>query len=69
MAKLMYAPLPPDNRLQAFVTSSLVEAAQNIVTLQFSEFLELRRTVEQLADAIEESEPDVIPFFATGGIR
>jgi hypothetical protein len=68
MAKLMYTPHPPDNRLQAFVTSSLVEAAQNNVTLQFSEFLELRRTVEQLADAIEESEPDVIPFFATGGI-
>lgn len=68
MAKLMYTLHPPGNRLQAFATSTLVEATRNNVTLKFSEFLELRRTVEQLANAIEESEPDLIPFFATGGI-
>lgn len=65
---LMYTPHPPDNRLHAFVTNSLVEAAKNNVSLRFSEFRAMRQTVEQLARAIDNARPDLIPFFATGGI-
>ncbi len=64
----MYTPHPAQSRLTAFVPSSLVRAAQNDVAIKFSEFLEMRRVVEQMADDLQAARPDLIPFFATGGI-
>jgi len=64
----MYSPHPPDNRIRAFVPQSLVDATQNECAIPFGQFLEMGRTVERLADMIVASEPDLIPFFATGGI-
>ena len=64
----MYSPHPPDNRIRAFAPQSLVDATQNEFTIRFSEFIEMRRTIEKLADEIVGFRPNLIPFFATGGI-
>ena len=68
MGRLMYTPHPLDNRLQAFVPSSLVKAAENDEDVEFTELLQMRRVVEELANDIERVRPNLIPFFATGGI-
>ena len=65
---LMYTPHPAQSRLSAFVPSSLVRAAENDVPVKFSELLELRRVIEQMAGDLQAAQPDLIPFFATGGI-
>jgi hypothetical protein len=65
---IMYTPHPAQSRLTAFVPSSLVRAAQNDVTVKFSELLEMRRVIEQMAGDLQAARPDLVPFFATGGI-
>lgn len=44
--------------LQGFVPPSLVGAAQNDVSVKFSELLEMRRVIEQMADDIQAAGPD-----------
>ena len=63
---LMYTPHPAESRLQGFVPSSLVRAAQNDVPVKFSELLEMRRVIEQMVGDLHAAQPDLIPFFATG---
>jgi hypothetical protein len=46
----------------------LVRAAENDVPVVFSALLEMRRVIEQIAGDLEAAQPDLIPFFATGGI-
>lgn len=36
--------------------------------MKFSELLEMHRVIEQMADDLQAAQPDLIPFFATGGI-
>ena len=64
----MYTSHPAGNSLRSFAPKSLVGATRNECIVSFSEFLEMRRVVERLANSIVEFEPDLIPFFATGGI-
>ena len=66
--RLMYTPHPPDSRIAAFVPKSLTDAARNDIEISFDELLEMRRTISLIADEIVSFEPDLIPFFATGGI-
>jgi hypothetical protein len=64
----MYTPHPPETRIAAFVPKSLTDAARNDIEVSFDELLEMRRTISLIADEIEAFQPDLIPFFATGGI-
>jgi hypothetical protein len=64
----MYTPHPVESRLTAFVPRSLVRAAENDVSIAFHEILGMRRVVAQIASDLEVAQPDLIPFFATGGI-
>lgn len=64
----MYTPHPVESRLPAFVPASLVRAAENDVPVVFNELLEMRRVIKQIAGDVEAAQPDLIPFFATGGI-
>jgi hypothetical protein len=68
MPRLMYTPHPVESRLPAFVPPFLVRAAENDVAVAFNELLEMRRVIEQIAGDLESAQPDLIPFFATGGI-
>lgn len=44
------------------------QAAENVQTIRFDDLLEMRQVVWDLAGFIEEWKPDLVPFFATGGI-
>ena len=68
MPRLMYTPHPPESRLRAFVPPSLVRAAEKDISVNFNELFEMRRVIEEIARDLEEAQPDLIPFFATGGI-
>jgi hypothetical protein len=45
-----------------------VRAVENDVDVNFDELLEMRRVVEEMTQDVEQAKPDLIPFFATGGV-
>jgi len=64
----MYQPHPDRNSLFSGTPSSLVDATQNVQTIHFDDLQEMHRLVWELANVIVDWRPDLIPFFATGGI-
>ena len=68
VGRLRYTPHPPKNKFKAFTPSSLIEASQSTFILNYEDLLEMRQIVEVIANELASSEPDLIPFFATGGI-
>lgn len=64
----MYQSHPNRDTLFAGNPTNLVTATQNIQSIRFDDLLEMRQVVWDLADYIAEWRPDLIPFFATGGI-
>lgn len=68
MPSFMYTPHPADDWISRFVASPLIAAGKRDYPVAFRELLELRRAIEELASQVEIEAPDLIPFFATGGI-
>lgn len=66
--KLMYTPHPEREPLGLTPPQSLVEAVQNDFVIPFNDLLSMRRMIDQLTNDILEFEPQLIPFFAAGGI-
>ena len=66
--RLMYMAHPAGNRLVRCMPSNLSTATANEYRVSYRTMCELRKVVLQLADLIEDEKPDLIPFFATGGI-
>ena len=66
--RFMYQSHPDRDTLFAGNPSNLVTATQNIQPIHFDDLLEMRQIVWDLANLIVEWQPDLIPFFATGGI-
>ena len=64
----MYQSHPDRDTLFAGNPSNLVTATQNIQPIHFDGLLEMRQIVWDLANLIVKWQPDLIPFFATGGI-
>ncbi len=64
----MYQSHPDRDTLFAGNPSNLVTATQNVQPICFDDLLEMRQVVWDLAGFIVEWQPDLIPFFATGGI-
>jgi hypothetical protein len=64
----MYTSHPKSSALKLVAKESLVDAVEKQVSVSFADLLAMRRVVERLATAIRWSQPDLVPFFATGGI-
>lgn len=68
MGRLMYTSHVASSGLQNFLPNTLIKAVENTVEIEYIELLEMRRIVEEIAGDIEKIRPDLIPFFARGGI-
>ena len=66
--RLMYQLHPDRDTLFAGIPSNVVTATENVQAIRFDDLLEMRKIVCDLADFIVHWKPDLIPFFATGGI-
>jgi len=66
--RFMYQSHPDRDTLFAGNPSNLVTATQNVQPICFDDLLEMHQVVWDLAGFIVEWQPDLIPFFATGGI-
>lgn len=66
--RFMYQSHPDRDTLFAGNPANLVTATQNIQPIHFDDLHEMRQIVWDLASFIVEWQPDLIPFFATGGI-
>jgi hypothetical protein len=64
----MYQPHSNRDTLFAGKPSNLVAATQNIQTIHFDDLEEMHKLVWDLAEYVADWKPDLIPFFATGGI-
>lgn len=64
----MYQPHPDRDTLYAGIPPNLVTATENVQPIRFDDLLEMRQVVWDLAEFIVTWKPDLIPFFATGGI-
>jgi len=64
----MYQPHPNRDTLFAGIPLNLVTATENVQPIRFDDLLEMRQVVWDLAEFIVTWKPDLIPFFATGGI-
>lgn len=66
--RLMYQSHPSRESIFTNIPQHLVEATQNIQSIQFEDLDEMHRLIWELADLAAEWQPDLLPFFATGGI-
>jgi hypothetical protein len=64
----MYQAHPSRDTLFAGIPQNLVDATQNIQPILFQDLQEMHHLVWDLAAFIVDWKPDLIPFFATGGI-
>jgi len=64
----MYQSHPSRDSIYTRIPQNLVEATQNIQPIQFEDLQEMHELIWELADYAADWQPDLIPFFATGGI-
>lgn len=64
----MYQPHPDKENLFSSIPPDLVEATQNDQPIRFDDLSEMHELVWELATFITDWQPDLLPFFATGGI-
>lgn len=66
--KLMYTSHPSNNAIQAAIPHNPADAVRQRHTVSYAVLSELHDTVWSLAKLVATKRPDLIPFFATGGI-
>ena len=64
----MYTAHPSHNEIALAIPKDLFAAVQNVHEICFGTLVELRQVVRDLAGVIHSESPDLVPFFATGGI-
>lgn len=66
--RLMYQSHPSRDSVFTRIPQNLVQATQNIQQIKFEDLEEMHGLIWELASIAAEWQPDLIPFFATGGI-
>lgn len=66
--KPMYTAHPSQNEIALAIPKNLFAAAQNVHEIRFGTLVELRNVVRDLTHLVHLESPDLVPFFATGGI-
>ncbi len=64
----MYRSHPETNELALIIPSTYVQAAMNEQRVPLAVFYEMRECIQRLADLVENLQPHIVLFFATGGI-
>lgn len=67
-ARLMYTSHPDANAIRVAMPTEYATAASNALEITCNQVREMRATVRQLADEVEHIQPNLVLFFATGGI-
>ena len=66
--RLMYTSHPPDNHIPFVPASRLSEAVNAIHSIKYDSLVNVWQTIRELAIEINTLGPDLVVFFATGGI-
>ncbi|WP_437681883.1 hypothetical protein [Sorangium sp. So ce131] len=67
-SRQMYTSHPDANAIRVAMPTEYATAASNALEITYNQVREMRATVWQLADEVEHLQPNLVLFFATGGI-